>query len=92
MLAVFYAPRYKIHLTSFSTLSASSPTNAVAFASGRLKVTEMMKTGAMLNLTGILILNLTIASFGTFYFKLNDRDFVNWANFTSCPGFNQTNI
>ena len=55
-------------------------------------MTEMMKTGAMLNLTGILILNLTIASFGAFYFELNDEDFVNWANFTTCPGFNQKKI
>ena len=52
----------------------------------------MIKSGAMANIIGILIVNLITASYGAFYFDFNDGDFVNWANFTSCPGYNKTRV
>ncbi|XP_060791222.1 solute carrier family 13 member 2 [Neoarius graeffei] len=62
-------------------LPVATPPNAIAFSYGTLKVIDMAKAGAMLNIIGILCINLAINTWGVPMFKLNV--FPSWANTTS---------
>ncbi|XP_046861707.1 solute carrier family 13 member 5-like isoform X1 [Xenia sp. Carnegie-2017] len=58
-------------------LPVATPPNAIVFSSGYLKVTDMVKTGIVLNITGIIVLMVWLYTFGTWYFDLNT--FPEWA-------------
>lgn len=68
-----------------ATLSASmafmlpvgTPPNTIVFASKKLRVVDMIKTGFLLNITSILIITLVVYLFGNVIFGLNI--FPNWA-------------
>ncbi|XP_017348589.1 solute carrier family 13 member 2 isoform X1 [Ictalurus punctatus] len=62
-------------------LPVATPPNAIAFSYGTLKVLDMAKAGFVLNLIGILCINLAINTWGTLMFKLDT--FPLWANATS---------
>ncbi|KAI4884286.1 hypothetical protein NFI96_019986, partial [Prochilodus magdalenae] len=61
-------------------LPVATPPNAIAFSYGTLKVVDMAKAGFVLNLIGILCINLAINTWGTAMFKLDT--FPEWANVT----------
>jgi sodium-dependent dicarboxylate transporter 2/3/5 len=68
-----------------ATLSASmafmlpiaTPPNTIIFASGRIKIPEMAKTGFALNITGIIIVSLLVYFLGSLIFDLSS--FPAWA-------------
>uniref|UniRef100_A0A8C9S098 Solute carrier family 13 member 2 n=1 Tax=Scleropages formosus TaxID=113540 RepID=A0A8C9S098_SCLFO len=61
-------------------LPVATPPNAIAFSYGQLKVLDMAKAGVILNLIGVLTINLALNTWGTAMFDLNT--FPSWANVT----------
>uniref|UniRef100_W5LAB3 Solute carrier family 13 member 2 n=1 Tax=Astyanax mexicanus TaxID=7994 RepID=W5LAB3_ASTMX len=62
-------------------LPVATATNAIAFSYANLKIMDMVKPGLMLNLLGILCVNLAIHTWGTAIFQLNEIP--SWANVTN---------
>ncbi|XP_016374149.1 solute carrier family 13 member 2-like isoform X2 [Sinocyclocheilus rhinocerous] len=62
-------------------LPVATPPNAIAFSYGNLKVVDMAKAGFILNIIGILSINLGINTWGTAMFNLGT--FPSWANSTN---------
>ncbi|XP_076024993.1 solute carrier family 13 member 2-like [Genypterus blacodes] len=61
-------------------LPVATPPNAIAFSFGNLKVMDMVKSGFMLNLIGILTVNLATNTWGYALFDMHT--FPAWANVT----------
>ncbi|XP_062967893.1 Na(+)/citrate cotransporter isoform X2 [Cynocephalus volans] len=61
-------------------LPVATPPNAIVFAYGHLKVSDMIKTGIMMNITGVFCVFLAVNTWGRVIFDL-DR-FPAWANVT----------
>ncbi|XP_017276873.1 solute carrier family 13 member 2 [Kryptolebias marmoratus] len=61
-------------------LPVATPPNAIAFSFGNLKVIDMVKAGFMLNIIGILCINMGINTWG--YAMFNMGTFPHWANNT----------
>ncbi|KAM4823695.1 Na(+)/citrate cotransporter isoform X2 [Urocitellus parryii] len=61
-------------------LPVATPPNAIVFAYGHLKVSDMVKTGLMMNLIGILCVFLAVNTWGRSLFDLDH--FPDWANVT----------
>lgn len=59
-------------------LPVATPPNAIAFSYGHLKVIDMVKAGFMLNIIGILTVNLGINTWGHSMFNMGK--FPEWAN------------
>ncbi|XP_030631994.1 solute carrier family 13 member 5 isoform X1 [Chanos chanos] len=67
--------------TSFAfMLPVATPPNAIVFSYGYLKVSDMAKTGIMMNIIGILCISLAINTWGRAMFHLDT--FPSWANRT----------
>ncbi|KAG9351618.1 hypothetical protein JZ751_022869 [Albula glossodonta] len=67
--------------TSFAfMLPVATPPNAIVFSYGYLKVSDMAKTGLVMNIIGILCITLAINSWGRAMFNLDS--FPSWANVT----------
>ncbi|KAM4699081.1 Na(+)/citrate cotransporter isoform 2-T3 [Discoglossus pictus] len=67
--------------TSFAfMLPVATPPNAIVFSYGHLRVSDMVKTGIVMNFIGIICSTLAINSWGRFMFNLNT--FPLWANTT----------
>ncbi|XP_033834858.1 solute carrier family 13 member 2 [Periophthalmus magnuspinnatus] len=64
-------------------LPVATPPNAIAFSFGNLKVLDMVKAGFMLNIIGILCINLGINTWGYAMFDMGT--FPTWANVTNKP-------
>uniref|UniRef100_A0A671P4T7 Solute carrier family 13 member 2-like n=1 Tax=Sinocyclocheilus anshuiensis TaxID=1608454 RepID=A0A671P4T7_9TELE len=62
-------------------LPVATPPNAIAFSYGNLKVLDMAKAGFILNIIGILSINLGINTWGMAMFNLGT--FPAWANTTN---------
>jgi sodium-dependent dicarboxylate transporter 2/3/5 len=58
-------------------LPVATPPNTIIFASGRIRISEMAKTGVILNITGVIIVTLLVYFVGTMIFGLNT--FPAWA-------------
>ncbi|XP_051962552.1 Na(+)/citrate cotransporter [Xyrauchen texanus] len=61
-------------------LPVATPPNAIVFSYGYLKVSDMAKTGMMMNVIGILCITLAINTWGKAMFSLDS--FPAWANQT----------
>ncbi|XP_051719944.1 Na(+)/citrate cotransporter isoform X1 [Ctenopharyngodon idella] len=61
-------------------LPVATPPNAIVFSYGYLKVSDMAKTGMMMNIIGILCITLAINTWGKAMFNLGS--FPAWANQT----------
>ncbi|KAM9728079.1 solute carrier family 13 member 2 isoform 1-T2 [Menidia menidia] len=59
-------------------LPVATPPNAIAFSFGNLRVVDMVKAGFMLNIIGILCINLGINTWGYVMFDMGT--FPQWAN------------
>ncbi|XP_054649711.1 solute carrier family 13 member 2-like [Dunckerocampus dactyliophorus] len=64
-------------------LPVATPPNAIAFSYGNLKVMDMAKAGFILNLLGVVTINIAINTWGVAMFQLNT--FPSWANVTKNP-------
>lgn len=62
-------------------LPVATPPNAIAFSYGNLRVLDMARAGFILNIIGILCINLGINTWGTAMFNLGT--FPTWANGTN---------
>ncbi|XP_034463157.1 solute carrier family 13 member 5-like [Hippoglossus hippoglossus] len=62
-------------------LPVATPPNAIVFSYGLLKVSDMAKTGVVMNVIGIGCINLAINSWGRVLFSLDS--FPSWANVTA---------
>jgi len=70
-----------------ATLSAScafmmpvaTPPNAVVFASGRVRIIEMVRIGLALNLIGVVLISLIFFLIGTSVFSIDPAVFPTWA-------------
>ncbi|POI28253.1 hypothetical protein CIB84_007997, partial [Bambusicola thoracicus] len=63
-------------------LPVATPPNAIVFSYGHLKVIDMAKAGFVLNILGVLAINLAINTWASSLFKLNT--YPSWANSTNC--------
>ncbi|XP_069395489.1 Na(+)/citrate cotransporter-like isoform X1 [Paralichthys olivaceus] len=62
-------------------LPVATPPNAIVFSYGLLKVSDMAKTGVVMNIIGIGCISLAINSWGRVLFSL--ESFPSWANVTA---------
>ncbi|XP_076130747.1 solute carrier family 13 member 5a isoform X1 [Alosa pseudoharengus] len=62
-------------------LPVATPPNAIVFSYGYLKVSDMARTGLVMNIIGILCISLAINSWGRAMFNLDT--FPSWANTTT---------
>lgn len=62
-------------------LPVATPPNAIVFAYGHLKIVDMVKTGLIMNIIGILSVFLSVNTWGRSIFNLDV--FPDWANLTS---------
>jgi sodium-dependent dicarboxylate transporter 2/3/5 len=60
-------------------LPVATPPNAIIFGTGRLHIKDMVKTGFMLNLIGVLVTTLVTYYWGTLVFKIDVSSFPEWA-------------
>ncbi|XP_064425132.1 Na(+)/citrate cotransporter [Latimeria chalumnae] len=68
--------------TSFAfMLPVATPPNAIVFSYGQLRVSDMAKTGIIMNIIGLLCVTLAINSWGRAMFNLDT--FPTWANATA---------
>uniref|UniRef100_A0A8C7M3A3 Solute carrier family 13 member 2 n=1 Tax=Oncorhynchus kisutch TaxID=8019 RepID=A0A8C7M3A3_ONCKI len=59
-------------------LPVATPPNAIAFSYGNLKVMDMAKAGFVLNIVGVITINIALNTWGAAMFNLNT--FPDWAN------------
>ena len=60
-------------------LPVATPPNAIIFGTGRLQIIDMVKTGFLLNLTGIIVVTLVTYFWGTLVFDIDVKSFPDWA-------------
>lgn len=61
-------------------LPVATPPNAIIFGTNRIQVKDMVKTGILLNITGIIIATLVMYFWGTLVFDIDVNIFPDWAN------------
>ncbi|XP_078600289.1 solute carrier family 13 member 2-like [Branchiostoma floridae x Branchiostoma japonicum] len=66
-------------------LPVATPPNAIVFSYGGIKVSDMVKTGFVMNITSLLVLMVMINTLGVPIYDINT--FPSWANDTSTPCF-----
>ena len=60
-------------------LPVATPPNAIIFGSGHIKIKQMVKTGFLLNIIGILIATFMTYYWGSFVFDIDISVFPEWA-------------
>ncbi len=60
-------------------LPVATPPNAIVFGTGHLSVRDMMRTGFLLNIIGIIIATLMMYFWGTIVFNIDPGTFPDWA-------------
>jgi sodium-dependent dicarboxylate transporter 2/3/5 len=60
-------------------LPVATPPNAIIFGTGRLHIKDMVKTGFLLNIIGVVITTLVTYFWGTLVFKIDVNSFPDWA-------------
>ncbi|XP_043573994.1 solute carrier family 13 member 5-like [Chiloscyllium plagiosum] len=78
-------PLYVMIPTTLSTsfafmLPVATPSNAIVFSYGHLRVFDMVKAGLVLNIIGVASVTLAINTWGRLMFNLDS--FPDWANVT----------
>ena len=61
-------------------LPVATPPNAIIFGTGRLHIIDMVKTGFLLNLAGIIVVTLVTYFWGILVFGIDVGSFPDWAN------------
>jgi len=60
-------------------LPVATPPNAIIFGTNRIKIKDMVKTGILLNIMGIIIATLVMYFWGTVVFDIDVNVFPEWA-------------
>lgn len=60
-------------------LPVATPPNAIIFGSNRINMTEMVRTGFVLNLLGAILITLTTYYWGKYVFGIENTVFPDWA-------------
>lgn len=60
-------------------LPVATPPNAIVFGTGKIRISEMVRAGVVLNITGALILTLLFYFVGTIVFDIDPGVFPEWA-------------
>jgi len=60
-------------------LPVATPPNAIIFGTGRLQIKDMVKTGFLLNIVGVVVTTLVTYFWGTLVFKIDVNSFPEWA-------------
>ena len=60
-------------------LPVATPPNAIVFGTGKLQIKDMVKTGFLLNLVGVVVTTLVTYFWGTLVFKIDVASFPEWA-------------
>ncbi|MFC2131285.1 SLC13 family permease [Bacteroidota bacterium] len=60
-------------------LPVATPPNAIVFGSGKIKISEMARTGLIINLIGVIVVSTMFYFLGDFLFNINPIDFPDWA-------------
>ncbi len=60
-------------------LPVATPPNAIIFGTNRIRIKDMVKTGILLNITGIIIATLVMYFWGTLVFDIDVTVFPEWA-------------
>jgi sodium-dependent dicarboxylate transporter 2/3/5 len=64
-------------------LPVATPPNAIVFAAGNLKIMDMVKSGAFLNLSCVLVFFVVNITYGNLLFDWNNYEYPPEGNFTS---------
>ena len=60
-------------------LPVATPPNAIIFGTGKIAIRDMVKTGFLLNLVGIVVTTLVTYFWGTLVFNIDVGSFPDWA-------------
>lgn len=60
-------------------LPVATPPNAIVFGTNRIRVKDMVRTGILLNITGIIIVTLIMYFWGVLVFNIDITVFPDWA-------------
>jgi sodium-dependent dicarboxylate transporter 2/3/5 len=60
-------------------LPVATPPNAIIFGTNRIKIKQMVKTGILLNIAGIIVATLVMYFWGTLVFGIDVTVFPEWA-------------
>jgi sodium-dependent dicarboxylate transporter 2/3/5 len=61
-------------------LPVATPPNAIVFGTNRLKVSQMARTGILLNFIGAIVITAMTYFLGTYFFDIQIEQFPGWAN------------
>lgn len=67
-------------------LPVATPPNAIIFGTGYIQIKDMVKTGFLLNLVGIVVTTLVTYFWGTLVFKIDVGSFPEWATTMTSGG------
>ena len=67
-------------------LPVATPPNAIIFGTGRMTIRDMVKTGFLLNIVGVIVTTLVTYFWGTLVFKIDVTSFPEWAKTLSSGG------
>ncbi len=60
-------------------LPVATPPNAIIFGTNKIHISEMMRTGIVLNMVGVIIISLAMYFWGTLIFNIDVTVFPDWA-------------
>jgi len=67
-------------------LPVATPPNAIIFGTGRMAIKDMVKTGFLLNIIGVVVTTLVTYFWGTVVFKIDVSSFPEWATTLTSGG------
>jgi sodium-dependent dicarboxylate transporter 2/3/5 len=67
-------------------LPVATPPNAIVFGSGYIQIKDMVRTGFLLNIAGIIVTTLVTYFWGTLVFKIDVGSFPEWATMMTGSG------
>ncbi len=67
-------------------LPVATPPNAIVFGTNRIRVKDMVKTGFLLSVTGIVIASLVMYFWGVLVFGIDVGAFPEWARTVTGAG------
>jgi sodium-dependent dicarboxylate transporter 2/3/5 len=60
-------------------LPVATPPNAIIFGTNKIKITDMIKTGFLINIVSVIILSIWVYYFGSYIFHIDAGNFPAWA-------------